>query len=209
MDEARLVLDYIKTLIWPLLLVAAAVFFREQVKALMGRLTVLRGGVAEIEFAELAAETRAETEAAAAELPLEDSELLLASASSDDSLRDLMNALRDSAQLAPGAAVVQGRAFLVRRLEAIADEFGIPRRTRGTLTAVNVRLVLDGLRSRGLPDSAARSVSQLLRLRNENVGPTGLPEITVPAALDYGVLIRRQGVPREHTWPPVTTTGLL
>ncbi|MEU1597671.1 hypothetical protein ABZ468_33710 [Streptomyces sp. NPDC005708] len=158
MDVARLVLDYVKTLIWPLVLAAAAIFFREQVKALLDRLKVLRGGVAEAEFAELAAEARAETGAAAAELPLEHPQLLLTSASSEDSLRDLMNALRDSAQLAPGASVVQGWAFLVRRLEAIADEFGIPRRTRGTVAAIDVRLVVDGLRSRGLPDSTARSV---------------------------------------------------
>ncbi|MFD8549413.1 hypothetical protein [Streptomyces sp. NPDC059649] len=63
MEIAKLVLEFLKVLTWPLIFVALVLAFREEFRGLLQRMTTVRTpGGAELEFAERAHEVRSEAE---------------------------------------------------------------------------------------------------------------------------------------------------
>lgn len=159
-----MVLEYVKTLVWPAVLVFSTITFKTQIAALFGRLRALRGGVAEVEFSDEAASVRVETEIAAAEqqVPVDDQ---LAGSENTVTL-SLQQVLDQLLLINPNAAVMKGWDMIRDRLIVLAVR-AYPREDMALLAAA--RGWIDALRlleKRGLPSATARSIGRLGELRN-------------------------------------------
>ncbi|MFJ5063735.1 hypothetical protein ACIP96_30505 [Streptomyces nigra] len=157
MEIAKLVLEFIKVLVWPLVLLGALVFFRSEARDLMQRLRVVRGGIAEAEFAEQAAQARAESEVAAS----------VVDQSPDVALPYLVDLLR-AAGHSPEKVIWQAWESLERELESAVLALGLKRRHRGhPIGGLNVNYVAPKLVEQGLPESAGLALIELSRARSQ------------------------------------------
>ncbi|MFF4846212.1 hypothetical protein [Streptomyces collinus] len=182
MEIAKLVLEYLKALIWPAAFVFATLTFKAQIAALFGRLRILRGGVAEAEFAEAVADLRAETEVAAAEQqPLGGTELL---STEDVVTMRFHDVLEPMLSLSPALAVLTGWDYIRSRLISMAREAKHGDWTDDGSGIASLRV----LENRGLPGATARSIRRLTGLRNQVAHPHPRGEVlplTEEAGRDY------------------------
>ncbi|MEU1800122.1 hypothetical protein [Streptomyces sp. NPDC019937] len=154
MEIAKLVLEFLKVLVWPAVTLFVLVFFRAETRDLFQRLRSLRGGIAEAEFAEQAAQAREESELAVA-----------GAAPSTDVVLPFRDELLSAARSKPEGAVRQAWQTLERQLEDVVFALGLKRRARGHIGPLNVDYVASRLVALGLPQSAGSALVDLRRAR--------------------------------------------
>ncbi len=176
-----MVLEYLKALIWPAAFVFVTLTFKAQIAALFGRLRILRGGVAEAEFADAAADLRAETEVAVAEqqasagreVPSSEGTVAL----------PFQEVLEQLLAANPAVAVTSGWDYIRRRLVHMALSVR-PEGIEPAVIASNQGYgPLRVLEEAGLPSGTVRSIWRLSALRNQ-VAHTDA-QLTAQAARDY------------------------
>ncbi|MFH9428754.1 hypothetical protein ACH4JZ_10800 [Streptomyces sp. NPDC017615] len=151
MEIAKLVLEFTKVLVWPVVVLFVLVFFRAETRDLFRRLRALRGGLAEAEFAEQAALARAESELASVDAP-----------SSTDADMPFFAGALSAAFRSPDLAVLQAWETLERQLEHAVTTLGLKRRTRGhPVRSLNVTYAAQQLVGRGLPASTGTAIIDL------------------------------------------------
>ncbi|MFB7194416.1 hypothetical protein [Streptomyces sp. NPDC056240] len=143
MEIAKLVLEFVKVLVWPVVTLFILVFFRAETRDLFQRLRSLRGGIAEAEFAEQAAQARAESELAAVD-----------TAPTLDIVLPFYDELVHAAHVKPEVVVRQAWQTVERQLEHAVFTLGLKRRARGHVGPMNVDYVASRLVALGLPQPA-------------------------------------------------------
>ncbi|MGW6491545.1 hypothetical protein [Streptomyces sp. NPDC055056] len=152
MEIAKLVLEFVKALIWPVVMLFVLVFFRAETRDLFQRLRSLRSGIAEAEFAEQAAQARAESELAVVDVePMPDTGL------------PFYDELMHAAPFKPEEAVQQAWQTVERQLEDVVVRLGLKRRMRGHVGPLNVDYVAGRLAVLGLPQPVRGALVDLWR----------------------------------------------
>jgi hypothetical protein len=151
-EIAKLVLEFVKVLAWPVVTLFILVFFRVETRDLFQRLRTLRGGIAEAEFAEQAAQARAESDPA-----------VVGSAPTVDVVLPFREELLHAAHSNPEGAVRQAWQTLERQLEHAVFVLGLKRRARGHIGPLNVDRVASGLVDLGLPQAVGGALMDLRR----------------------------------------------
>ncbi|MGW3246533.1 hypothetical protein [Streptomyces sp. NPDC001070] len=179
MQIAKLVLEYVKALVWPVVLVFATITFKTQIAALIERIKHLRGAGAEVEFAEVAAAILAETAVVAEQRAPENHEQ---PSSGDTVALSLHEVLEPLLAVHPGIAVLKGWDLIQNRLTDLAAR-AYPATHVSVLRGT---LALRMLEDRGLPGATVRSITRLRALRNAVAHPRdGDTPITEEGGRDY------------------------
>ncbi|MEV7129834.1 hypothetical protein [Streptomyces sp. NPDC093260] len=101
MNVARLVLDYMKALAWPAIVLIVMIFFRDEFRKLLRRLKSAKGGGASVEFSE-EVQAVAEEARAAVEAEVRDAR------ERAEEVRSVFEASRQAARAAADAALEPG-----------------------------------------------------------------------------------------------------
>ncbi|MFH9870258.1 hypothetical protein ACH4NT_29805 [Streptomyces lydicus] len=152
MEIAKLVLEFFKVLVWPVVTLFVLVFFRAETRDLFHRLRSLRGGIAEAEFAEQAAQAREESEPTA-----------VGAAPTADVVLPFLDELVRASHTSPEGSVRQAWQTIERQLEDVVFTLGLKRRARGHVGPLNVPYVADRLVELGLPQPVGGALKDLYR----------------------------------------------
>ncbi|GLW04338.1 hypothetical protein [Streptomyces lavendulae] len=181
MEIANLVLDYLKVLIWPLVLVATVLWFRSDVSALIRRMRSLSGPGIDAEFSEEVAEVSAGAEEAVREATPPSANIELPAPappppSSNPPGWDI-STLPYIARLSPQA----GMLAAWREVEASLYEVAPGGGPESNVVRPAQRLI-DALTD--VPEDIKLSLTQLRRLRNEVAHGRG-STVSPDAAVEY------------------------
>ncbi|WP_405950570.1 hypothetical protein OG588_33910 [Streptomyces prunicolor] len=180
MEIAKIVLEYLKALAWPVITVVLAVTFKSDVKQLLRRLRGVRAGGAELDFEERAREERVAAQEEASET---DQEAGAVSAREDSA--PILLALAEVADASPEAAVLGAWRVLEQKIlfaayAALGWDPDRPPPRRYT-----ARMLIDELSRAGLDQRAVRSMLRMSDLRNRaaheegTVTPEGAQEFAI------------------------------
>ncbi|MFC9105547.1 hypothetical protein ACFT08_31810 [Streptomyces rochei] len=186
MEIAKLVLEYLKVVLWPLITIVGAYILREHLANLFGRIQAISTPAGDLEFAadvnhlhdaalEAAVDTEADTDALSHP----------PSRSEPPDGHEAFAVLREVAETAPEAAIMAAwRRVELRLAEAHAVVEGAP---AGTLQArrvfpVTPRRWIARIVAAGLDEDIADIVSELITLRNRAAHSADISGIS---ALEY------------------------
>lgn len=156
---ANVVLEYLKALAWPLIVLFIALAFRDEFKKLLGRLKEVKGGGFGAVFSEAVQEAQRVAEAAASETTAADEPPASApTEASFDAIRAVATELPNAAVLAAWG-VVEGR--MVEAVQVAAPEELATGRPRIPITLIPV------LERAGLNPMAVVALNNLRTLRNQ------------------------------------------
>ncbi|MEW2290948.1 hypothetical protein [Streptomyces sp. NPDC047841] len=177
MDIARLVLEYVKTLAWPLIVLFIALAFKDEFRRLLDRLKEVKGGGFGATFGDGIREARSAAQAAAEEAAATEAE--------DQPTEDMFNTFRDVAKATPEGAVLAAWGAVERKLtEAVRAVSGTDNLTtigtRSTPTAL-----ITYLGNAGLNPMAVVALNNLRVLRNRAAHPAEGVVIDAAEARSY------------------------
>jgi hypothetical protein len=170
----NLVLEYLKALAWPLIVLFIALAFREEFKKFLGRLQEVKGGGFGAVFSEGLQETQRVAEAAASETATDEPAAPAPTEASFDAIRAVATELPNAAVLAAWG-VVEGR--MLTAAQVAAPEELATGRPRTPITLIPV------LERAGLNPMAVVALNNLRSLRNQAAHFSG--PIEVATARDY------------------------
>ncbi|TXL88093.1 hypothetical protein [Streptomyces sp. IB2014 016-6] len=186
MEIAKIVLEYLKVVIWPSIVIVGGYAMREHLATLFGRIQAISTPAGDLEFAadvnhlhDAALEAAVDTEAEAATLthPLSHSE--------PPDAQEAFVVLREVAETAPEAAIMAAwRRVELRLAEAHAVVEGAPTGTQQArrVFPVTPRRWIDQIVAAGLDADIADIVSELITLRNRAAHSADISGIS---ALEY------------------------
>ncbi|MFD7595956.1 hypothetical protein ACFV6D_23310 [Kitasatospora sp. NPDC059812] len=157
MEIAKLVLEFVKALIWPLIVLFIALAFREQFRKLLDRLKEVNGGGITAAFGEDVERAQAAAEAAADQQP--------ASHSEETPEENVFEVFRGVADATPEGAVLAAFRVVEQKLNEAVDVLPGPRRSQRPADRLPSRLI-EILSEAGLNQMAVVALRGLRVLRN-------------------------------------------